>query len=204
MCRIHQHERLIVSEKESVLTVTQARRVEALVVSRGLLVQTSMFSQNPSRSVDDLTKLAEWILGPEQERADHPARMFGQQMGVLEVQPEDIPGFLAHLAGVVPYCENPNCFIHGPANAAKDLDPDDAKSEWDVEDAPTDDGQERPDDTEAGDLPDMAEPSDFEGGEADTANEMVNPLPPGTVLQDDDRPIPVGDWEIDDRDEDGN
>jgi hypothetical protein len=115
------------------------------------------------QGVDDLLKTADWILGDDQ-----PGRIPGFA-SALEIPREQVPSLFEWLGRNSEDCGHPDCPIHAPTREAKDLNPEDAKSSFDVPWEHESHGSERlatPDG-----LPGMLEESDLSGGQTDAENE---------------------------------
>lgn len=193
---------------QSPLSPYQQARAEALKTGASVL-SASQALWNVKKppveitGVDDLLKVADWILGndrpeipmpPSRSQVEEALRRagFAPVGGVFEIKPEDLPSVFQTLGEVTEDCGHPNCPIHAPTREARDLDPDDARSSFDNADG--EGRMEPPIDFMNMEQTGMAEASDFEGGETDAANEREDrKYPPrvtanlyhvGTVMND--------------------
>lgn len=105
---------------ESKMSPYQQARAEAVRTAKDVLSASALFGKGAppeGRTVEDLLKVAEWVLGD-----DRPVE---REYGVLEIPPSLVPTFLDKIATIVPDCGHDDCAIHGPARAAKDVTPED-------------------------------------------------------------------------------
>lgn len=132
-------------EEKSIMNPLQRARAESLQIAGQVLANTKNILGGgktfpaPIEGITDLLSVAEWIYGDPAADVTaldgfFPAKVLrgdgDSGMQVLEITPDKLPTLFEALSRMYPDCEHPDCPIHGPARAAKDLNPDDAKSEW--------------------------------------------------------------------------
>lgn len=146
---------------KSPLSPYQQAREKALQSAAAVLSASSGFmiaqTKNPPKSIDDLLRTADWILGSD--RPELPpafASPFDLQGVGVKIDPENLPALFEALGRISEDCGHPDCPIHAPTREAQDLKPEDAVSSFDD-----------PVDFDNMEQTGMAEASDFEGGEAD-------------------------------------
>lgn len=118
-------------EASNPLSPYQQAREQALKTSASVLSASSALwsAKKPPtviEGVDDLLKVADWILGDDRPIIAIPR-------GAFRITPENAPSLFEMLGRTLPDCGHEDCPIHAPAREAKDLDPDDAKSSFDPE-----------------------------------------------------------------------
>lgn len=79
------------------LSVGQQRRSEALRLSRSILASANVFGRGAITDVKALIETADWILGAEQEREDHPLASLFENAVPVEVPLSALPDFVQTL-----------------------------------------------------------------------------------------------------------